>query len=132
MKVFIQKDPVHLIILKIVNADGNHDFRRIDDHEIEYKGKLYDFVREIEHGHTSVFICLHDSREESLFAGLKKAQFHKLLLALWDHIVKIAFPDSTIIVENISFAELIFPHITISLKSSLLSTWSPPPEISLL
>ncbi len=130
MQSVIQMHPVNLTILNITNADRNPDFRRIDKREIKYKGKLYDVVREISNGHTTVFYCLHDSKEENIFAGLKKAHYHKLYLALWEHLINIAFPESAVSVNHTSFSELTYPHITISLKSSLLPTWSPPPEYS--
>ena len=130
MQSVIQMHPVHLTILKITDADRNHDFHRIDKREIEYKGKLYDVVREIGNGSTKVFFCLYDSKEENVFAGLKKAHYHKIYLALWEQLSNITFPESADRIDYTSFSELTYPHIIISLKSSLLPTWSPPPEYS--
>ena len=125
-----QKATVDIIILKITDVNNNPEFSRTDKHEIEYKGMLYDVVREIRHGSASVFICLHDAKEEGLFAGLKNAHFHKLHLALWDHVIKIAFPEQQVFINKATYTELTYPSITISLPSSPLQTWSPPPELS--
>ena len=130
MAAVIHDSQLPLIILRITDAKRDHDFHRTDKGEIEYKGSFYDVVREIGKGDDRVFICLHDSREEGLFAGLKKAQFHKIFLALWEHLTTIAISEKPLIVNNASPAELTFPRFSISLQSSWLQTWSPPPRIS--
>jgi hypothetical protein len=130
MNRLARKATVDMTILKITDIDHNPEFSRPGKREIEYKGMLYDVVREIRHGSGSVFVCLHDSKEEGLFAGLRKAHFHKLHLALWDHVIKIAFPEQQVFIDKSAYTELNYPILTISLQSSSLRTWSPPPELS--
>ena len=130
MQSLVKKCPADMIILKISDPDRNHNLRRINKVEIEYKDRLYDVLREIKKGSTIIFICLHDSKEERLEAGLKKADNHKVRLALWDHLVKISFHERQENFAHDFFVQLTFPRITIPLTSSFLTSWSPPPEIS--
>lgn len=130
MKLSIQQEPVSLIILKIADPEHDHDFHRTDGKEIEYKSELYDVVREITHGRNRVFICVHDSKEEGLYSGLKMVHVLKIQLALWEHLIKVTFPEPPVLVANISVSDLIFPFFRVPLESSLVPTWSPPPEQS--
>jgi hypothetical protein len=130
MDALIQNNQVPLAVIRIADAGHDRSLRRIDKHEIEYKGMLYDVVREIREGNDRVFICLHDSKEEGLFAALKKAHFHKLHQALWDHLIKVAFPEPPVMISNAPCTELTYPHFKTFIESSLLTTWSPPPETS--
>jgi len=128
MHLALENGQDDLIILKVNNADHNRDFSRTEKHEIEYKGLLYDVVREIVHGPNHLFICLHDQKEEGLYTGLKKATVHKLHLSLWDHVVKISFPDLPDTPVNAPMAALTFPRISETVISLPLPSWSPPPE----
>ncbi len=122
------KEPADVIILKISNPELDRDFHRNDKREIEYKGMLYDVVREIPCGLTTTFICLHDAKEEGLFSGLKKSSFHKYFLALWDHVIKLAFTGSSLLIGHFTPTEICFPYHTTSLISFMPHGLSPPPE----
>jgi hypothetical protein len=128
MKAQIRANRSAFTVLKIGGREGDRTFRRIDRNEIEYKGRLYDVVREIKSGDDRIFVCLHDTREEGLYSGLKNVQGHKPHLAVWDHLVKITFPDLLSRVCLSSPTTLIYPHISEHISSSFLPTWSPPPE----
>ncbi len=128
MHLALEKDQVNMIILKVENAEHNRDLSRTDKREIEYKGLLYDVVREIAHGPNRVFICLHDQKEEGLKAGLKKAIVHKLHLSLWDHVIKVTFPAIQDTQDKTPTAVLTFSRLAVPLYSLPLPSWSPPPE----
>ncbi|MEI7663183.1 MAG: hypothetical protein WCK34_13330 [Bacteroidota bacterium] len=130
MHEVVIKEPVSMIVLKIANAEHNRDLKRTDSQEIEYMGMHYDVVREIAQGPARLFICLHDVKEDGLYSGLKKAHIRKLHLSLWDQVIKIAFPDPSVTPENITIAEVTFPHVSVPLLTLQLPTWSPPPELS--
>jgi len=129
MRLTILENRADMIVLRVKNADSNRDLQRSDKREIEYKGMLYDVLREVRQGSSTVFICFHDSKEESLFKGLNKAHFHKIYLALWDHVIKVAFPEQPVNVNNTTFSDLLFPEVFISVKSLVLPPWSPPPKL---
>ena len=69
-------------------------------------------------------------KESKLLAGLKRAAQNKLHLAVWDHLIMIVMPFPCVDLNILSENSLIFPRIDITLKSSMLPTWSPPPEFS--
>ena len=106
MRLTILENRADMIVLRVKNADSNRDLQRSDKRDIEYKGMLYDVLREVRQGSSTVFICFHDSKEESLFKGLNKAHFHKIYLALWDHVIKVAFPEQPVNVNNTTFSNL--------------------------
>ena len=129
MRLTIRENRADMIVLRVKNADSNRDLDRSDKWEIQYKGRLYDVLREVRQGSNTVFICFHDSKEESLFKGLHKAHFHKIYLALWDHLIKVAFPEQPVNIHNTTYADLLFPEVSVSVKSLLLPPSSPPPEL---
>lgn len=61
-----------LVLLKISRCiqENRNEFQRIHDHEFRYQGKMYDVVRQEQHGETLWFFCLCDEKETLLFARL--------------------------------------------------------------
>jgi hypothetical protein len=127
--VILQKSE-KLITLTIADAAHDPDFQRIHKKEFRYKGSMYDIVCEIKSGSKTVFICVHDAKESKLFAGLKRVNQNKHHFALWDHLNLVFFSEHSIDLNPSFSGSLIFPRINITLKSSTLQTWSPPPEFS--
>ena len=130
MTARISGSATNLICLKIENGEQNPSFHRLGGREIKFKGKLYDVVSEIDRGGSILIFCIHDTKEEQLYSGLKRINHNKQLFSLWDHLVKIALPESVMNLEFITPDNLKFPHFKIPLSSSVLQTWSPPPELS--
>lgn len=130
MKARISEGAKNMVCLKIEKGERNPSFHRLGDREIEFNGKLYDVVREINKGDSILIFCIHDTKEDQLYSGLKQINHNKQRLNFWDHMVKIALPEGVMHLELITPDDLKFPHIKISLSSSVLQTWSPPPELS--
>ena len=128
MQALLNHDPADVIMITVADAGQNHEFYRIDQHEFKFKGRLYDVVREINKGSSILFLCRQDSKEEALFAGLKKAHLRKIFLALWDHVINFSFSAQPETSCNTFFTEVSFHEILFSLTSSFLPHWSPPPE----
>jgi hypothetical protein len=129
MQAIIQQ-PSQLTILTIADVENDQEFQRLDHKEIRYKGTMFDILREIKTGHKTVFICVHDVKETRLVAGLKRINQNRVYLNMWDEQVMIFLSCPSIDLTSSFLRELIFPNIDISLKSSILPTWSPPPENS--
>ena len=130
MQTMIQRYPSKLTVVTIFNPGNDPEFQRIDEKEFRYKGRMYDVLHETKTGGTTVFICLPDAKESLLFAGLKRVNQNKLHLALWDQVVLILLSQPSCDYSPSYTNTLIFPRIDITLKSSMLPTWSPPPELS--
>jgi len=124
------KSSMALTILQISDILYNSEFQRVEKKEIRYKGSLYDVIKEVHTGTTTIFYCIHDTKEENLLAAMKTVNKNKFLLSLWDHLVKIAIPQFEMPLSDPNTSKVIFPVITISLPSVLLTNWSPPPELS--
>lgn len=119
-----------LTILKIADAKYDREFQRVEKKEIRYKGFLYDVIKEVQIGRTTIFYCIHDKEEENLLAAMKTVNKNKFLLSLWDHLIKIAIPHYEMTLTHTYSAKVIFPRISVSLHSVLITKWIPPPELS--
>jgi hypothetical protein len=130
MQTMIPRHPSKLAVITIADIEKDREFQRIDKKEFRYKGTMYDIVREIKKGQTTVFICLHDAKESRLFAGLKNATQNKLYFALWEQLVMFLPYNPSFDLTPGYLSKLIFPRMNIIAESSMLQTWSPPPELS--
>lgn len=117
-------------ILKIVDLLQDHQFQRVERNEIRYKGSLYDVIKEVQSGRTTIFYCIHDKKEEELLATMNAVNKNKFLLSLWQHLIKIAITPIDITLTTPFSVNLLFPQITIALHSVIANKWSPPPELS--
>lgn len=73
----IIKSGVHqelCVLVKIDRPDSNPDFKKVDQHEFSYCGRLYDIVSESVNGNTTWYYCINDKQEERLIAGFQKIQ----------------------------------------------------------
>ena len=61
-----------LVLLKFCEGKSEPAFQRVDEHEFRYGGKMYDIVRQENHGDTTWYYCLADEKETQLFAHLEE------------------------------------------------------------
>jgi hypothetical protein len=130
MQSLIRRHDSKLTVLEIADVSQNRDFQRIDKKEFRYKGFMYDIVHELKTRDKTVFICIHDAKESKLFSGLKRASQNKAHLSIWNHLNMVFYSEQPFDLEPELSGNLLFPKIEISAKSSILKTWSPPPEDS--
>lgn len=130
MNARISGTATNLICLKIEKGERNPSFHRLDAREIEFRGRLYDVFREIKKGDSLLIFCIPDTKEDQLYSELKRINHNKQRLNLWDHMVQIALPEGAMNLEYITSDNLKFPPLKVQLSSSVLPTWSPPPELS--
>jgi len=128
MKALIQSNPSNYTIVKIDNVENEKEFTWIHEKEFRYKGSMYDIVRTVKKGNTTIFICLHDTRESKLFAGLQRETRDKRFFSMWEHVVLFCFSVPALELTTFQLTELKFPVIHVFLTSPLLQPWSPPPE----
>lgn len=128
MQAVIRNHPGKLVVLKLEDVSHNKDFQRIHKKEFRYRGEMYDVLREVTTGTTTLFICLHDVKETRLFAGLKKVHQDKLHLALPDQVTMIHLPIHSEASLPILTGSLVFARLVPSLNSVLLPISSPPPK----
>jgi hypothetical protein len=119
-----------LTILKIADAKDDPGFQRVEKKEIKYKGSLYDVIKEVQVGRTTIFYCIHDKKEEILLATMNSVNKSKFLLSLWQHLITIAIPPFDNSLTVTVPVNVLFPQISVPLPSVLIGTWSPPPELS--
>jgi len=119
-----------LTILKISDVKDDHGFQRIENKEIRYKGSLYDVIKEVQLGRTTIFYCIHDKKEEILLATMNSVNKSKFLLSLWQHLITIAIPPYDNSLTETFPVSVLFPQISVPLYSVHIGTWTPPPEFS--
>ena len=117
MQARIHKGSTVLTILQVMDPENNPDFQRIEKMEIRYKGFLYDVIKEVQKGRTTIFYCIHDKKEENLLAAMKTVNKDNFLLSIWDHVIKIAVPPFHIALSNPFPVKVIFPQISVPLPS---------------
>ncbi len=128
MQKRIQHQPAKLTMLRIENVASDTDFQRIDHKEFRYKGFMYDIVREIKTGQTTVFFCLPDNKETSLFARLNRVNQNRPHFVPLDHINMIFCVINDKDFNTWITGHFMFTVIPILVKSCMLPIWSPPPE----
>jgi hypothetical protein len=121
---------LELTILKITDVKDDPGFQRVEKKEIRYKGSLYDVIKELQSGRTTIFYCIHDKKEEILLATMNSVNKSKFLLSLRQHLITIAIPPFDVALSNPFYVKIKFPHISVTLHSVLTGTWSPPPELA--
>ena len=60
------------VTLLRLTGDEEKKIQRVDDHEIRYKGKMYDIVNEIKKDNILYITCINDKSEDNLFGILFK------------------------------------------------------------
>ena len=71
LKAGVEK--IDLVLLKIpiiLEQQPNKNFRRIHKGEFRYRGRMYDIVRQENHGETTWYYCISDEEETQLYASL--------------------------------------------------------------
>ena len=119
-----------LSVLSIFNPGADPAFKRIDEHEIEYRGNMYDISREVHKGRTVVFYCIQDKKEQQLMAGLKNTQHNKKTQNLLQHLVSTALPVIPGRIHPQSSKTITYPLLSEHFTGHLLIPFSPPPEKS--
>lgn len=63
-----------LVVLKISKSEELDEdiFEREHSREFRYKGQMYDVIRLVEQGDTTVYTCIHDVKESGLFEALDR------------------------------------------------------------
>lgn len=134
-----------LVLLKIPVSLEEHptkDFKRIHAKEFQYKGNMYDVVKQKSKGDTTWYWCIWDKRETALLANLDKlvhrAMSHnsaqqdniemlkKLLSSLYftKYTIQLALPVAQKSKTTVHIAE----HTI----SSIASPPTPPPQVQIL
>ncbi len=65
-----------LVLLKIpgvLEESSNPVFQRIHSREFRYKGRMYDIIRQVDHGDITWYYCIVDVKESGLFASLENS-----------------------------------------------------------
>jgi hypothetical protein len=57
--------------LQVLKIKDESNFQRIDDHEIQFEGKMYDVKKEVRSEGFLYIYCSHDESEDNLLATLK-------------------------------------------------------------
>ncbi len=117
------------VVLTIPDNASPGDFRRIHSREFFYKGSLYDIISESRAGNATVFICVHDKKESRLLAYLEQASREKKDLTLVHGPLLFFNPLSRLDLTPDRPLESLMICRPVGLVTTILTVWSPPPEI---
>ncbi len=130
MMALLRLQPRELTRLEVAGATHNPDLVRVEKHEIRYKGKMYDILREESVGDVTIFYCLRDHKEEMLISGFKKVNGNRYSMVLHAHLIKIALPLYLVSLSPPPDLTIGFVPFNETLRSRFLKIWSPPPELA--
>jgi hypothetical protein len=128
MQSLVKKPGNSIVILELNDSEGKREFQRTDRSEIRHNGSMYDVILEIPKGETTVFYCIHDSREENLLAMMKIMNNKKMMQLIWEQVVKIAFPRVLTEPVLLASSELEFQYLNESVFPVFLTREGPPPK----
>ena len=120
--------PSAMTVLIVPDAENNGDLRRIDKHEILYKNRMYDIIREVKKGRCVTFYCIRDTREENLLAGFKKNSTNRFTLALMKNLVTAAIPPSPEETDFADFTGVYYYPLTTPICLISIPPIIPPPK----
>ena len=130
-----------LVLLEIPKSfeEGPHSaFQRIHEGEFRFYGKMYDIVRKVERGGTTLYYCIADEKETQLFANLDelvkqewgqspaRQKQNEELLRLLDSLF-FSYTENFYFIASTREAELTTP--TVMLKTWIFTPPTPPPEV---
>jgi len=119
-----------LTVLSIYDPSNDPSFKRTEDREIEYHGKMYDVARETRSGKVYTFYCLHDEQEDLLIAGMNSMHQNKNASNLLQHFISIALPVASERSIPQEFRKICYLPITERFHNRSLIPFYPPPELS--
>ncbi len=142
IKALFLKNPVldklELISIEKSQLKNPSIFRRVNDKEIRYKGKLYDVFKEIVSTDKILFYGINDKKEEELFSNLSnyyKGQFNsnnifKDKIRNFNQLFFFGFIDKVSSIDKLDIQNSIFLHLPTFYKSIVIDIISPPPKFS--
>jgi len=127
-----------IIIPNAEISNPSSSFRFVEENEIMYHGKLYDVAKKKVEGNNTIFYCINDKNEESLFKGLEEHLKHNLdqntpskdksnLLA--KNIIKEAIPGKLHLLKfNTALSDIPIIYTSL-LQEEYIPIFLPPPKI---
>jgi hypothetical protein len=116
-------------VLRIFDPERTPAFRRIHAKEFSYKGQMFDVLREVRQGRTTLFYCLRDVKEEILMAGLRKTANSKESQNLVHHLITLAMPVTCGKALTQTKAGISYSPVTDPLADRPHAPSPPPPEV---
>ena len=96
----------NLSVEKIVVTGTPRFLKFIGKNELEFRGKMYDVLYRKSVGHTTVYYCIHDSREDNVNRGLQtmmKDHIKHLLIPVFGSIAIVPSIDTVHTMTPMSF-----------------------------
>lgn len=127
-----------LILFKIFKGKPRPAFQQLEEQELRYNEKMFDIVRQENHGDTTWYYCLADDKETQLFADLDELvkrdmscnpeQRQRLERLLTLFVLLFFCPHSEDSIAD-AVEEMLSNNYCFSLKSWIDMPLTPPPEV---
>lgn len=115
-------------VLSIFDPERTLAFRRIHAKEFSYKGQMFDVLKEVRQGRTTLFYCLRDVKEELLLAGMRKTANSKESQNLVHHLITLAMPVTCVKAVPQTKAGIRYSPVSDPLADRPHAPSPPPPE----
>lgn len=129
-----------IVTVVVDNPETNLNFKKLDQNEFSYFGRLYDIVTKTVKGNVTWFYCINDKHEERLIAGFEKinsgvsgsaaSSRSGQLLAMLHNIITLALLNDQDDLITPGRRAVSIPVISVSPGETFLAILSPPPEFS--
>jgi len=116
-------------VLRIFDPEKSPVFRRIHAKEFVYKGQMFDVLKEVRQGRTTLFYCIRDVKEELLLAGLRKAANSRESQNLLHHLITLAMPVTFVKPAPPNQDAITYLSVTDPLADRPHTPSPPPPEV---
>lgn len=128
MRKILEQKKKQVITITLFSPERDPSFRRIHSREFEYKGQMFDVVKESREGNVVTFQCVHDVKESLLVEGLRKASRSRATEQLLQHLITIALPVSSMPVLIPEGVKMHFPAMTAAITGLPFNPLDPPPR----
>ncbi|MEI6884395.1 MAG: hypothetical protein WCO02_07900 [Bacteroidota bacterium] len=118
----------NLSVEKIVVTGIPRFLKIIGENEVEFRGKMYDVLYRKSVGLTTVYYCIHDSREDNINRGLQtmmKDHIKHLLIPVFGSIAVVPSIDTSHVMTTISFC---YRPFLANILTAVVKVPESPPE----
>ena len=118
----------NLSVEKIVVTGIPRFLKIIGENEVEFRGKMYDVIYRKSVGRTTVYYCIHDSREDNINRGLQtmmKDHIKHLLIPVFGSIAVVPSIDTSHVMTTISFC---YRPFLANILTAVVKVPESPPE----
>jgi hypothetical protein len=125
---YLKHHPLSVSVIRLSDIGKDAAIQRVGKKELKVNGKMFDIIRSVKKEGSTLFYCIKDIKEDHLLAAMKKNGTSQARLGLLLQFASFETPQCSYKPVSRIATDVDFPHYAVTLISSKLPTWTPPPE----